>query len=70
MVIPAMDHIDSMFTNGIIQNEHLDPAIRAALGLAKCTLNRYYSRTDSSVVYRIAMSRCFLILCSILLILS
>ncbi|KIK39708.1 hypothetical protein CY34DRAFT_88720, partial [Suillus luteus UH-Slu-Lm8-n1] len=61
MVIPAMDHIDTMFTNGIVQNKHFNPAIRTALGLAKCTLNRYYSCTDSSVVYRIAMGRCFII---------
>ncbi|KAG2740021.1 hypothetical protein P692DRAFT_201661585, partial [Suillus brevipes Sb2] len=55
MVIPAMDHIDSVFTNGIIKRDTLDPAIRAALGLAKRTLNRYYSLTDTSKVYRIAM---------------
>ncbi|KAG2085773.1 uncharacterized protein F5147DRAFT_588812 [Suillus discolor] len=55
MVIPAMDHIDNVFTNCTIKNENLDPAIRSALGLAKRTLNHYYSCTDSSVVYRIAM---------------
>ena len=55
MVIPAMDHIDSTFTNGIVDSELLDPAIRAALGLAKRTLNRYYSLTDLSETYRIAM---------------
>jgi hypothetical protein len=55
MVIPAMDHIDATFTNGIIQKEPLHPAIRAAVQLAKKTLNRYYSLTDSSEVYRIAM---------------
>ncbi|KAG2747579.1 hypothetical protein P692DRAFT_201668127, partial [Suillus brevipes Sb2] len=47
MVIPAMDHIDSVFTNGIIKRDTLDPAKR--------TLNRYYSLTDTSKVYRIAM---------------
>jgi hypothetical protein len=60
MVIPAMDHIDNIFTKCIIQNAHLDPTISAALGLAKRTLNCYYSRSDSSEVYRIAMGESFL----------
>ncbi|KIK35165.1 hypothetical protein CY34DRAFT_96601 [Suillus luteus UH-Slu-Lm8-n1] len=55
MVIPAMDHIDNVFTKCIIQNAHLDPAISAALGLVKRTLNRYYSCSNSSEVYQIAM---------------
>jgi hypothetical protein len=55
MVIPAMDHIDTVFTNGIINTRTLNPAIRAALGIAKRTLNKYYSLTDSSETYRIAM---------------
>jgi hypothetical protein len=59
MVIPAMDHIDQVFTNCIIKKEQLEPAIRAALGLAKRTLNRYYSLTDLSEVYRIAMGAFF-----------
>jgi hypothetical protein len=59
MVIPAMDHIDQVFTNCILKKELLEPAIRAALGLAKRTLNRYYSLTDKSEVYRIAMSALF-----------
>lgn len=33
----------------------LSPAIKASLELGKKTLNRYYSLTDSSEVYRIAM---------------
>ncbi|KAJ8591967.1 hypothetical protein M405DRAFT_684886, partial [Rhizopogon salebrosus TDB-379] len=55
MVIPAMDHIDTTFTNGILNTHVLDPAIRAALKLAKRTLNRYYSLTDASETYRVAM---------------
>ncbi|KAG2740682.1 hypothetical protein P692DRAFT_201727755 [Suillus brevipes Sb2] len=55
MVIPAMDHIDSVFTAGIINHQTLNPSIRAALKLAKRTLNRYYSLTDKSETYRIAM---------------
>jgi hypothetical protein len=54
-VIPAMDHIDHILTTHSIDNKY-QPAIRAALGLAKKTLNRYYNLTDDSEVYRIAMS--------------
>ena len=35
MVIPAMDHIDTTSTNGILNADVLEPAIRAALKLAK-----------------------------------
>ena len=59
MVIPAMDHIDTVLTNGIVNSQLLDPAIRTALRLAKKTLNRYYSLTDKSETYRIAMGMSF-----------
>ena len=55
MVIPAMDYIDTTFTTGLLKKEQLDPAIRAAVGLAKRTLNRYYSLTDTSELYCIVM---------------
>lgn len=55
-VIPAMDHIDKGFTSAI-QNTKTHPAIRSALSFAKKTLNKYYSATDSSDVYRIAMGK-------------
>ncbi|KIM62896.1 hypothetical protein SCLCIDRAFT_118637, partial [Scleroderma citrinum Foug A] len=55
MVIPAMDYIDKVFTMGMLQKNTLDPAIRAAVGLAKKTLNKYYERTDASKLYHIAM---------------
>ena len=58
MVMPAMDYIDEIFTTGLLNDRRLDPAIRAAIGLAKKTLNRYYSKTDTSDLYRIAMSTC------------
>jgi len=60
MVIPAMDHIDQVSTNCTTKKEQLEPAIRAAPGPAKQTLNRYYSLTDFSEVYRIAMGAFFL----------
>ncbi|KAG2085570.1 uncharacterized protein F5147DRAFT_588943 [Suillus discolor] len=53
-VIPAMDHIDeSLTTHSFDQN--LNSAIHAALTMGKKTLDRYYSLTDSSQTYRIAM---------------
>ncbi|OBZ79481.1 putative AC9 transposase [Grifola frondosa] len=54
MVIPAMDHVDERLTTDSI-NRAFDPAVRASLGLAKKTLNRYYSKTDLSETYRTAM---------------
>lgn len=57
MVIPAMDYIDESFTKGMLKKRTLDPAIHTAIGLAKKTLNRYYSLTDSSDLYHIAMGK-------------
>ncbi|EJD49362.1 hypothetical protein AURDEDRAFT_23274, partial [Auricularia subglabra TFB-10046 SS5] len=54
MVIPAMDHIDQVFSDQSVSHK-FNAAIRASLGLAKKTLNRYYSATDYSDLYRIAM---------------
>ncbi|KAF5332362.1 hypothetical protein D9758_016948 [Tetrapyrgos nigripes] len=49
-VLPVLDDIDQM---GL--NNQLDPAIRAAVSLAKKTLNKYYGKFDYSKVYRIVM---------------
>ena len=57
MVIPAMDYIDKVFTTSMLDHTHFDSAIRAMIRLAKKTLNKYYSLTDSSKVYGIAMSK-------------
>jgi hypothetical protein len=54
VVIPAMDEIERRFTS-MAANTKYNSAIRYALRLAKATLNKYYSLTDSSEVYRIAM---------------
>jgi hypothetical protein len=54
-VIPAMDHIDSVLATNAIDNRYC-LAIQAALTIGKKTLNHYYSKTDLSNVYRIAMS--------------
>ncbi|KAF8990136.1 hypothetical protein BDQ17DRAFT_1256165, partial [Cyathus striatus] len=67
-VIPVMDIINDKLTS--IAIDHGVPAlICTASGLAKKTLNRYYSQTDESEAYRIAMSNhsiCFSLLYSIL----
>ncbi|KAF8232741.1 hypothetical protein L208DRAFT_1423064 [Tricholoma matsutake] len=53
-VIPAMDYInDHLIAHS--KNCALSPTIKASLGLGKRTLNCYYSLTDSSEVYLIAM---------------
>jgi len=49
-----MDHIDKELATKSVDPSY-DPAIRAALTMAKKTLNRYYDCTDHSEVYRIAM---------------
>ena len=54
MVIPAMDHIDEVLSLQSLDCRY-DVSICTSLGLAKKTLNRYYSMTDMSEVYRIAM---------------
>lgn len=62
MVIPAMDHIDTMLTNHCHDDGALNPAICSALRLSKKTLNRYYKISDMSTTYRIAMGTCFVCL--------
>jgi hypothetical protein len=49
-----MDVIDEQLTTNLLTKSY-EPAIRAALGLAKKTLNQYYNATDFSEVYRITM---------------
>ncbi|KAJ6489930.1 hypothetical protein C8R45DRAFT_763643, partial [Mycena sanguinolenta] len=64
-VIPSMDRIDNLITATIVNpprtsvgpsRRALHPSILSALQLAKATLNKYYSHTDSSNIYRIAMT--------------
>ncbi len=56
-VIPAMDHIDSILTTANVSHHKYSNAIRVACGLAKRVLDLYYSLTDSSTTYRIAMGK-------------
>ncbi|KAG1782401.1 hypothetical protein EV702DRAFT_920180, partial [Suillus placidus] len=53
-VIPAMDLIDTRMTK-YSRDTKYSPSIRAAVRLAKKTLDRYYELTNTSEVYRIAM---------------
>ncbi|KAG2740587.1 hypothetical protein P692DRAFT_201663655, partial [Suillus brevipes Sb2] len=53
-VIPAMDLIDTQLTSYSCDTKY-SPSIRAAVRLAKKTLDQYYELTDTSEVYRIAM---------------
>lgn len=54
-VLPAMDHIDAHLATAS-QDLKYSAAIRASVALGKTHLNKYYDMTDSSEVYRIAMS--------------
>lgn len=62
-----MDHIDETLTTFSL-NAKYSPAIRAACALGKKTLNRYYSKTDDSIMYRVAMSTYLIILLRAILI--
>jgi hypothetical protein len=55
-VIPAMDGIEDMLSTS--SDEYSAP-IKQALNIGKETLNKYYSKTDASEVYRIAMGKYF-----------
>ena len=55
-VILVMDHIDKKFTTYSCDRKYL-PAICSAVTLAKKTLDCYYSLTDHSEVYHIAMGK-------------
>lgn len=56
-VIPAMDAIDEVFATGMLNNTLLSPPIRHALTIGKRTLNKYYSLTDDSDLFRIAIGQ-------------
>jgi hypothetical protein len=50
-----MDKLDTHLNPSTQQPYH--PAILAAMKLARNKINRYYSMTDLSAVYRIAMGK-------------
>ena len=51
-----MDHLDEVLATNAVSDNYL-PSIKAALLVGKRTINRYYSKTDMSDVYRIAMGK-------------
>jgi hypothetical protein len=52
-VIPTIDRIDAMLSES--SPEPLTPAVKHGLSFARRVLNKYYSKTDASNIYRIAM---------------
>ncbi|KAF8992024.1 hypothetical protein BDZ89DRAFT_898258, partial [Hymenopellis radicata] len=60
-VIPAMDKLDAMLATAVVRKRGdesdvvLAAPMRAAVLVAKDTLNKYYSLSDESEVYRIAL---------------
>jgi hypothetical protein len=53
-VVPTMDRIDAMLSSSA--TTPLVPAIKHSLTFARRLMDKYYSKTDLSNVYRIAMS--------------
>jgi hypothetical protein len=49
-----MDHIDQHPATAVANNTY-KPCIQAAVAMGKKLLNKYYSYTDHSELYRIAM---------------
>ena len=56
MVIPIMDHLDQHLATSVLDLS-LPASICVAATLGKHTLNKYYTMTDLSEIYRIAMSK-------------
>lgn len=55
-----MDAIDEAFATGIIDQRELCAPLCYALSVGKKTLNKYYSLSDDSHIYRIAMGIFFI----------
>jgi hypothetical protein len=66
-VIPTMDRIDAMLSSS--STEPLSPSVKHALSFARKIMDKYYSKTDLSNVYRIAMGMFLMVSasCSILI---
>ena len=52
-IIPTMDQIDAMLKDSVL--EPLSPSVKHVLSFACKLMDKYYSKTDLSNVYRIAM---------------
>lgn len=57
-VIPAMDQMHEAL-KASIDDPEIDVSIRGALSLGVDLLNKYYSLTDESEVYRVAVGEFF-----------
>jgi hypothetical protein len=55
-VIPTMDHIDTSLKHS--NHQPLSPSVKQALKFARAIINKYYSKTDLSNMYRIVMGEC------------
>ena len=62
-VIPLIDTLTRMLETAS-DNKALFPAVRAAAAKGIAILNKYYAKTDESIMYRCAMSR-FIIIVSL-----
>ncbi len=57
-VIPLFDSLINKF-EVFITNEDLFPGVRAAAICGRTVICKYYSKTDNSIIYRMAMSKCY-----------
>ncbi|KAI0739255.1 hypothetical protein C8Q80DRAFT_1222381 [Daedaleopsis nitida] len=55
-VIPAMDHLDQLLSTVSKATQKYDLPVCVSCGYTKNTLNCYYSYSNMSITYRIAMS--------------
>ena len=53
-VIPLIDNLTASLEKAM-ENEDLHISVRAGAAAGVQVLNKYYSRTDESIVYRLAM---------------
>src|ERR1700761_4281187 len=59
-VIPLIDQLHTRLVN-LSKDETMHMSVRHAANNAIVVLNKYYSRTDECVIYRVAMSKSFFI---------
>ena len=68
-VIPAMDKMHAELTTAV-ENVEYSPALQAALELGKNLLDKYYSLSDDSEIYWIAMDMYNMISIQVIIILN
>lgn len=59
--IPIIDALTRMLETAS-DNDALFPAVRAAAAKGIAVLNKYYAKTDESIMYRCAMSKSLLLM--------